>query len=158
MEPSVKLNTNKFRTFGLRGEAGRDSSDSLVIHDEGWREIVIAINHEGLMTHLGVIWKMGASKDKQLESLKEKLEIIGARILRHDGRVGDKLLALEYCLRSDLVYRMQFCVWGYDDYLVLDKTYTKLVKKICRNMPSYPAKPLWMLSSDGVVGLVFNHS
>ena len=79
--------------------------------------------------------------------------MIGSRILRHSGRVGDKLLALEYCLRSDIVYRMQFCVWGYDDYLKPDSIYTRLVKKICRNMQSYPSKPLWMLTSDGGLGL-----
>ena len=113
----------------------------------------MAIDHDGLMTHLGVMWKMGTNKDKQLESLKEKLEVIGSRILRHAGRVGDKLLALEYCLRSDIVYRMQFCVWGYDDYKELDRIYTRLIKKICRNMQSYPARPLWMLASDGGLGL-----
>ena len=120
---NVKMNTSKFRTFGLLGEAGKDFTDQLIIHGEQWKEIVSAINHDGLMTHLGVMWKMGSNKDKQLESLKEKLEVIGSRILRHVGRVGDKLLALEYCLRSDIVYRMQFCVWGYDDYMELDRIY-----------------------------------
>jgi hypothetical protein len=125
----------------------------MIIHGKNWKEIVVSINHDGLMTHLGVIWNMRINKDKQLESLKEKLEVIGSRILRHSGRVGDKLLALEYCLRSDIVYRMQFCVWGYDDYLKPDSIYTRLVKKICRNMQSYPSKPLWMLTSDGGLGL-----
>ena len=62
-------------------------------------------------------------------------------------------MAHENCLRSDIVYRMQFCVWGYNDYLELDRIYTRLVKKICRNMQSFPTKPLWMLASDGGLGL-----
>ncbi len=128
------MNTTKFRTFGLLGEAGRESSDHLKIHGGEWKEILVSINHDGIMTHLGVIWNMKTNRDKQLESLKEKLEVIGSRILRHKGRVGDKLMALEYCLRSDIVYRMQFCVWGYNYYLELDRIYTRLVKKICRNM------------------------
>ncbi len=93
---NVKMNTSKFRTFGILGEAGRDSTEQLIIHGEQWEEIVVSINHDGLMTHLGVMWNMGINNEKQLESLKEKLEIIGSRILRHKGRVGDKLMALEY--------------------------------------------------------------
>ena len=92
---NVQMNTTKFRTFCLLGEAGKDSSDQLIKHGENWKEIVISVNHDGLMTHLGVIWNMRSNKDKQLESLKEKLEVTGSRILRHKGRVGDKLMALE---------------------------------------------------------------
>ncbi len=105
------------------------------------------------MTHLGVIWNMDLNNEKQLEALKETLESIGSRILRHKGRIGDKLLALEYCLRSNIVYRMQFCIWGLDKYMALDKVYTNLVRKITRNMSSYPSIPLWMLAADGGLGL-----
>ncbi len=40
---NVKMNTTKLRTFGLRGEAGRDSTDKLIIHGERWEEIVVSI-------------------------------------------------------------------------------------------------------------------
>jgi hypothetical protein len=105
------------------------------------------------MTHLGVIWNMDTNSNKQFEVLKETLECLGARILRHKGRVGDKLLALEYCLRANIVYRMQFCTWGLERFAELDKAYTNIVKKIYRNMKSYPAIPLWMLAADGGLGL-----
>ncbi len=64
------------------------------------------------MTQLGVVWNMDLKNDKQLEDLIEKLKEIGSLIVRYQGRVGDKILALEYCLRSTISYRMQFCVWG----------------------------------------------
>ena len=111
------------------------------IHGEGWSEVLVDINHDGIMTHLGVIWNMDLNNDKQFEAIKETLGLLGSRILRHSGRVGDKLLALEYCLRSNIVYRMQFCIWGYDRYMELDNIYTKIVRKICRNMDSYPSIP-----------------
>ena len=86
------------------------------IHGEKWSEILVNINHDGFMTQLGVIWNMDLNNYKQFESLKESIEDIGARICRYQGRTGDKVLALEYCLRSNPAYRMQFCVWGYERY------------------------------------------
>ena len=59
------------------------------------------------------------------------------------------MLALEYCLRSTIAYRMQFCVWCIEAYDELDKIYTKIVRKITRNMGSYPSKPFWALAVDG---------
>ena len=107
---NVKMNVTKLRTFGILRGANKGKTDKLRIHGEDWKELLVDINHEGIMTHLGVIWNMDLNNDKQYETLKETLETIGARILRHKGRIGDKLLALEYCLRSNIVYRMQFCI------------------------------------------------
>ena len=107
---NVKMNTTKLRTFGILWGANREMNGSLIIHGEGWSSVLVEINHDGFLTHLGVIWNMDLEGDKQFESILETLEELGSRILRHVGRVGDKLLALEYCLRSNIVYRMQFCV------------------------------------------------
>ena len=63
------------------------------------------------------------------------------------------MLALEYYLRSTIAYRMQFCVWGIETYDDLDKIYTKIVRKITRNMDSYPSKPIWSLAIDGGLGV-----
>jgi hypothetical protein len=131
---NVKMNVTKLRTFGVCRGADKCKTNQLVIHGENWSKILVDINHDGIMTHLGVIWNMDINNDKQLEALKETMELVGAKILRHRGRVGDKILALEYSLRSNIVYRMQFCTWGYDRYLELDQIYTRIVKKICRNM------------------------
>ena len=133
--------------------ADRTSSEPLRIHGEKWSEILVNINHDGFMTQLGVIWNMDLNNDKQFEALKESIEDIGARICRYQGRTGDKVLALEYCLRSGLAYRMQFCVWGYERYEELDKVYMRLVRKITRNMKGYPAKPIWALAVDGGLGI-----
>ena len=150
---NVKMNTTKLRTFGILWGANREMDGSLIIHGEGWSSVLVEINHDGFLTHLGVIWNMDLEGDKQFESILETLEELGSRILRHVGRVGDKLLALEYCLRSNIVYRMQFCVWGLDRYEAIDKAYTRIVKRITRNMVSFPSIPLWTLAADGGLGL-----
>ena len=149
----VKMNTSKLRTFGMSWGADRTTSEPLKIHGENWSEILVAINHDGFMTQLGVIWNMDLNNDKQFEALKDSIEDIGARICRYQGRTGDKVLALEYCLRAGLAYRMQFCVWGYERYEELDKIYMKLVRRITRNMKNYPSKPIWALAVDGGLGI-----
>ncbi len=147
------MNVSKLRTFGILWGADKGREDKLRIHGEKWTEVLIDINHDGFMTHLGVIWNMDTNNLKQVEYLNERLEEMGSRILRHRGRVGDKILALEYCLRADIVYRMQFCVLGLEAYEKLNKTYTRLVKKITRNLAGFPAIPLWTLTRDGGLGL-----
>ncbi len=88
---------------------------------------------------------MDLNNDKQLEDLICKLKEIGARIVRYQGRVGDKVKALEYC-------RMQYCVWGLAEYEKLDKIYTGIIRKITRNLGEYPTKPIWALAIDGGLG------
>jgi hypothetical protein len=105
------------------------------------------------MTQLGVVWNMDLNNARQLEELSSKLKDLGGRIVRHNGRIGDKIMALEYCLRSTIAYRMQFCVWGLEEYEKLDKTYASIVKAITRNLKGYPTRPLWALSVDGGLGI-----
>ena len=62
-------------------------------------------------------------------------------------------MALEYCLRSTISYRMQYCVWGIEEYEYLDKIYTEIIRKITRNMRGYPSKPIWALAVDGGLGI-----
>ena len=121
--PNVKMNVSKLRTFDILRGLEKRLPNKLAIHGEGWNKVLVGINHEGNMTHLGVIWNTDLNNDKQFEAIKEALETVGSRILRHKGRVGDKLLALEYCLRSTIVYRMQYCIWGLDRYNELDKVH-----------------------------------
>ena len=47
------------------------------------------------MTQLGVVWNMDLNNARQLEELTTKLKELGARIVRHQGRVGDKVMALD---------------------------------------------------------------
>ena len=103
----VKMNTSKLRTYGITWGPSENQTETLKIHGEDWEEICIAINHDGFMTQLGVLWDMDMNNNKQCEFLKERLEEIGARIIRFRGRVGDKLLALEYCLRSNVAYSLR---------------------------------------------------
>ncbi len=111
--------------------------------------MLVEINRDGFMTQLGVVWNMDLNNDKQLEDLVEKLKEVGARIVRYQGRVGDKVMALENCLRSTISYRMQYCVWGIEEYEKLDKTYTEIIRKITRNMRGYPSSQYGLLRLTG---------
>ena len=51
----IKMNTSKPRTFRMSWGADRTTSEPLKIHGENWSKILVAINHDGFMTKLGVI-------------------------------------------------------------------------------------------------------
>jgi hypothetical protein len=84
---NVRLNVNKLRTFGILWGVDKQATSTLKIHGEGWTEVLVDINHDGIMTHLGVIWNMDSNCNKQFEVIKETLDCLGARIIRHKGRV-----------------------------------------------------------------------
>ncbi len=108
----VKINTKKLRTFGFSWGRVRHSATHLKIHGEKWKSVLVDINSDGIMSQLGVVWNMDLNNARQSEDLSSKLKELGGRIVRHQGRIVDKIMALEYCLRSTVAYRMQICVSG----------------------------------------------
>ncbi len=74
---NVKMNISKLRTFGIMWGADKQRMDKMTIHGEGWTKILVDINGDGIMTHLGVTWNMDVNGEKQLETLKETLAMLG---------------------------------------------------------------------------------
>ncbi len=52
----VKISHAKFRTFGMDWGTSRKLNGKLIIHTEGWTEILVDIRSEGVLTHLGMVW------------------------------------------------------------------------------------------------------
>ncbi len=46
---NVKLNVNKLRTFGILWGVDKQATSTLKIHGEGWTEVLVDINHDGIM-------------------------------------------------------------------------------------------------------------
>ena len=63
---NVKMNVSKLRTFGIIWGADKQRAGQMAIHGEEWKKVLVDINGDGIMTHLGVIWNMDANGDKQL--------------------------------------------------------------------------------------------
>ena len=97
------------------------------------------VKDDGIMTHLGVIWNMDMQGKQQWVSIKETIERIGNDILRGTGRMRDKVMVINYCLKATVLYSMQYCTWSLDQYKELDRALNKLLRKVTKNMKNFPA-------------------
>jgi hypothetical protein len=51
----VNINAKKLRTFGVSWGPNRYNCSHLKIHGEGWNQILVDINPDGLLTQLGCL-------------------------------------------------------------------------------------------------------
>ena len=149
----VKISHAKFRTFGLDWGVKRKTSGNLIVHKEGWTEVLVDVRSDGVLTHLGMVWNTDLKNKELWGTITERLEDLGWRIARTWVRQGDKMLAMNYCLRADICYRLQFANWSLEKYKKLDEIYIRTVRRITKNMTSYPALPIMIGKQDGGLGV-----
>ncbi len=104
----VKVSHAKFRTFGMDWGTTRKITDKLVIHTQGWTEVLVDIRGDGVLTHLGMVWNTDLENKELWSQIVDRVEDLGWRIARSWVRAGDKAMAMSYCFKSDISYRLQF--------------------------------------------------
>jgi hypothetical protein len=149
----VKVSHAKFRTFGMDWGTKKKIEGKLIIHTEGWTEVLVDIKSDGVLTHLGMVWNTDMKNRELWNGIAAKIEDLGWRIARTWVRAGDKLMAMNYNLRSNICYRLQFATWSLDKYKKLDEIYIRVLRKITKNMPGYPALPMMSGKRDGGLGI-----
>ena len=125
----------------------------LSLKKEGWVSSDVEVKKDGIMTYLGVIWNMDLYNNKQLEEVKKVISGMGAKIERSNVRMRDKILILNSCLKSTILYRLQHCTWGLNKYKIIDAKVNEIVRKITRNMSGFPGALLNAMKEDGGLGV-----
>ena len=77
-----------------------------MLRNDKWEATNIEVKSDGVMTYLGVIWNMDMYNEKQFVETKKVVEGMGQKILRSTGRMRDKILVLNSCLKSTILYRL----------------------------------------------------
>ena len=149
----VKISHAKFRTFGMQWGTKRKVTGKLIIHTEGWTEVLVDVRSDGVLTHLSVVWNTDYNNKELWKTIVDRIEDLGWRIARTWVRPGDKIMAMNYCLKTDICYRMQFANWSLEKYRKIDLEYLKVVRRITKNMSGYPALPLMAGTADGGMGI-----
>ena len=124
-----------------------------MLTESGGEKKEVEVKADGIMTHLGITWNMDMYGDKQWKETKKVIERMGEVILRGTGRMRDKITTINYCLKATVLYRMQHCTWGFEKYKKLDVALNKILRKITKNMTSYPGAGLMMDKEEGGLGL-----
>ena len=105
----VKISHSKLRTFGVNWGVDRGQEDVLRLRDDKWELAEVEVKPDGVMTYLGVIWNMDMYNEKQFVEVKKVVEGMGQKIMKSSGRMRDKIQVLNACLKSTILYRLQYC-------------------------------------------------
>ncbi len=111
------------------------------------------VRGEGILTHLGMIWNTDMNNKELWRRIVEKVQDLGWRIARTWVRPGDKMMAMNYCLKTNICYRLQFGIWDLKKCKKLDAIYLRIVRNITKNMKGYPALPIMSDKEYGGLGI-----
>jgi hypothetical protein len=81
------------------------------------------------------------------------IESKGEMIMMADARRRDKMLAVGYCLLTNIVYRSQHCPWHLEEFEKLDSVYAGLVKKVAKLLKGFPTRLIFADRKDGGLGI-----
>ena len=126
----------------------------LKIHSLGWVPEEVEMKKDGTMKSLGVKIDMHLSNTIQLKECIETIRNKGEEIRQVDARVRDKMLAIGYCLRTNVVYRTQHCSWHLEDYEEVEKEYINLIRKVAKLIPGFPERLITADRKDGGMGVI----
>ena len=145
----------KLRTFGKEWGVKKDEGKTKYIEIlmKGNTKKKIEVKEDGIMTHLGVIWNMDMHGRTQWEEIKKTIERIGEEITRGKGRMRDKIMVVNYCLKATVLYRLQHCTWSLGKYKELDRVLNAILRKVTKNMKNYPAELINADRKHGGLGI-----
>ena len=85
----------------------------LMIHAQGWTEVLVDIKNDGVLTHLGMVWNTDLKNKELWGQIVNRVEDLGWRIARTWVRAGDKAMAMSYCLKADIAigYSLVYGPW-----------------------------------------------
>ncbi len=150
----VEVAIRKFRTFTMEWGVKR-------LEEEKYIEIImkgkvrkrIEVKGEGIMTHLGVTWNMNLNGRKQWEEINETIKRIGEEVIRGKGRMRDKAMVVNYCLKATVLYRLQYCTWDIGNFKELDKAMNRMLRKVTKNMKNFPGAMISAERKHGGLGI-----
>ncbi len=100
-----------------------------------------------------MVWNTDLKNKELWAQIVNRVEDLGWRIARTWVRAGDKAMAMSYCLKSDICYRLQFGLWSLAKYKKVDEIYIRILRRITKNMKGFPGKTLTGGKKHGGLGL-----
>ena len=136
----IEISRDKMRTFGAHWGVHKGDNPKLVVHTKGWTPEKFEMKMDGTMKSLGVKFDMHVDNQIQKMECIETIKLKGDKIMQVEARRRDKMLAVSYCLVTNVVYRSQHCPWHLEEYEELEKTYLGLVRRVLKLIPGFPSK------------------
>ena len=110
------------------------------------------ILRSGEMKSLGFVYGM-KKVSTQHDMLKEQLSQVCGIISRKFASPASKLVALTAHVYNKVCYIGKFGSWSLKKYRELDTPVNKCLRKVTKNMASFPTRMLYMLKKDAGLGM-----
>ena len=117
----IEMSRDKMRTFGAHWGVFKGDNPKLIVHTKGWTSEEVDMKRDGTMKSLGVKFDMHVDNQIQKRECIETIKLKGDKIMQVEARRRDKMLAVSYCLVTNVVYRSQHCPWHLEEYEELEK-------------------------------------
>ena len=152
----MNIATGKLRAFHLSwGNQDVPGGDQLIIHDHQWHPTVVPLHRNGIMKHLGVQYEMEYSSDHQFGDLCQRVRAASLRIQRkRKFSAGSKWVVMVKSVYESVRYVGKLAAWPLAKYLEIDDIVSNFLRKITKNMASFPTALLYLKAADGGLGFV----
>jgi hypothetical protein len=115
-------------------------------------ETVNGRRHTGHLKHLGVIWDTDIRNPTHREIIRQTVTEGCNHIVARRASMESKILAMQRSLFAKVAYPAKFMAWTCAEYEVIDRVISAALRKITRNMQTFPEALLYAGKQDGGFG------
>jgi hypothetical protein len=149
----LTFSTSKFRAFSVNwGSIMHSSEDKIVVHTDGWIGESIAMETDGIMKHLGVLWDMDLTSTTMWKSAKKTLKEACTKLEPKVASAECKKMAMELSVHRKVGYYAKYLCGELGKFRDLDTPCNSLNKKMTLNMLSFPNDLLYVSAKRGGLG------
>jgi hypothetical protein len=149
----LELSIQKFRSFAINwGNPEKASNHEIIVHTEGWLPTRIGMKQDGSFKHLGVTWDMDLLNNTQHSQAIDLLRSMLSRVVVKTGSPETKWVAVRRSLYERIAYYGKFMPWSLSRTRELDKPISAFIRRITKNMPSFPEQLIYLPINMGGLG------
>ena len=145
----MSLNTLKFRAYAINwGNSHTTSPTAITIHQTGWLPVLVPMQTDGTMEHLGVAWDMSIDNVLMFNDMETHVSKHLDYITKSTASLTIKLGVIQISLMAQLIYETKFSTWTLSQYEIIDKLFEKAYRTLSYNQNTFPTQLLYTETSD----------
>ena len=144
----MSLNTLKFRAYAINwGNSHTTSPTAITIHQTGWLPVLVPMQTDGTMEHLGVAWDMSIDNVLMFNDMETHVSKHLDYITKSTASLTIKLGVIQISLMAQLIYETKFSTWTLFQYESIDKLFEKAYRTLSYNQNTFPTQLLYTETS-----------
>ena len=158
----IKLNTSKFRAFGINhgNHHSQPDDEFIVVHGPNWVPTRVPLQSDGTLVHLGSKKDFNLGDEVQFREVEHKLaRALGLISASTTVSTSGKLRVVQGVVDKQIRYIASKASWKLHgrgngaSYEALDRILARGIRRITGNMASFPQRLIWADKAVGGFGI-----